>query len=190
MRCGQCQTENPPGAKFCMSCGSPLANRCTNCQTELPAQARFCMNCGQAVGPAAAPPPPPASAVSTPHMAGERRVVTILFADISGFTALSEKLDPEQVRNLMNGCFDQLVPLVEKYGGAVDKFIGDEIMALYGAPVAHEDDPARALRTALEMMDALAQFNSRYGTSLGMHAGINTGLVVSGGMGSQGRQQY
>jgi class 3 adenylate cyclase len=123
-------------------------------------------------------------------MAGERRVVTILFADISGFTALSEKMDPEQVRNMMNACFDQLVPLVEKYGGVVDKFIGDEIMALYGAPVAHEDDPARALRTSLEMMEALKRFNAKYGTNLGMHAGINTGLVVSGGIGSQGRQQY
>jgi class 3 adenylate cyclase len=123
-------------------------------------------------------------------MAGERRVVTILFADISGFTALSEKMDPEQVRNMMNACFDQLVPLVEKYGGVVDKFIGDEIMALYGAPAAHEDDPARALRTSLEMMEALNQFNAKYGTNLGMHAGINTGLVVSGGIGSQGRQQY
>lgn len=113
-----------------------------------------------------------------------------MFADISGFTALSEKMDPEQVRRLINNCFDQLVPLVEKYGGVVDKFIGDEIMVLYGAPVAHEDDPVRALRTALEMMDALEDFNAQHGTNLGMHAGINTGLVVAGGIGSQGRQQY
>lgn len=191
MRCPQCQNDNPAGARFCFNCGAAQLPRCTNCQAELPPQARFCMNCGQAAAPTpAAPPPPPVPAVSTPHMAGERRVVTILFADISGFTALSEKMDPEQVRNLMNACFDQLVPLVEKYGGVVDKFIGDEIMALYGAPVAHEDDPARALRTALEMMDALSQFNSKFDTSLGMHAGINTGLVVSGGIGSQGRQQY
>jgi class 3 adenylate cyclase len=99
-------------------------------------------------------------------------------------------MDPEQVRSLMNACFDRLVPAVEKYGGVVDKFIGDEIMALFGAPVAHEDDPSRALRASLEMMDTIDQFNAQHGVQLGMHAGVNTGLVVSGGIGSQGRQQY
>jgi class 3 adenylate cyclase len=123
-------------------------------------------------------------------MAGERRMVTVLFADISGFTALSERMDPETVRGLINACFDRLVPAVEKYGGVVDKFIGDEIMALFGAPVAHEDDPARALRASLEMMAILAEFNQAHQVDLGMHAGVNTGLVVSGGIGSQGRQQY
>jgi class 3 adenylate cyclase len=123
-------------------------------------------------------------------MGGERRAVTIMFADISGFTAMSERMDPEQVRNLMNRCFDHLVPIVEKYEGTVDKFIGDEIMALFGAPIAHEDDPARALRVGLEMQTALRQFNAQHGTDLGMHAGINTGLVIAGGIGSQGRRDY
>jgi len=183
-----------------MNCGTPLANRCSNCQTELPAEARFCLNCGQPVSaaPTAAPaspaptttPPEVGSVATTTHLAGERRVVTVMFADISGFTALSETMDPEQVRGLMNNCFDQLVPVVERYEGVVDKFIGDEIMALFGAPLAHEDDPARALRAALEIMDTLERFNAEHGTNLGMHAGINTGLVVAGGIGSQGRQQY
>src|SRR5215211_5999158 len=75
------------------------------------------------------------------ELSGERRFVTIMFADISGFTALAETMDPEQVRDLMNACFEQLVPIVTKYGGVVDKFIGDEIMALFGAPIAHENDP-------------------------------------------------
>jgi class 3 adenylate cyclase/tetratricopeptide (TPR) repeat protein len=156
-------------------------SRCTACQTPLPPAARFCSNCGAATGapaPTAAPP------------AGERRLATILFADITGFTALSEQLDPEQVRGLMNACFDQLVPVVHKYGGTIDKFIGDEIMALFGVPVAHEDDPARALRAACEMSDALAAFNAANQTSLGMHTGVNTGLVVAGSIGSQGRQEY
>ena len=78
----------------------------------------------------------------------ERKLVTILFADISGFTALSDKLDPERVRELINACFDWLVPIVQKYDGTIDKFIGDEIMALFGAPIAHEDDAERALRAA------------------------------------------
>lgn len=123
-------------------------------------------------------------------MGGERRAVTIMFADISGFTAMSERMDPEQVRNLMNRCFDHLVPIVEKYEGTVDKFIGDEIMALFGAPIAHEDDPARALRVGLEMQAALRRFNAEHDTDLGMHAGINTGLVIAGGIGSRGRRDY
>jgi len=80
---------------------------------------------------------------------GERKLVTMMFADFSGFTALAEKLDPETVRELVNACFDRLVPVIEKYEGTVEKFIGDEIMAIFGAPVAHENDPERALRTAL-----------------------------------------
>ena len=91
----------------------------------------------------------------------ERKLVTILFADIAGFTALSEKLDPEEVRRLINACFDRLVPIVQKYGGTIDKFIGDEIMALFGAPIAHEDDPERALWVALEMFEAINVFNRR-----------------------------
>ncbi len=125
-----------------------------------------------------------------PAFEGERKLVTVMFADISGFTALAETMDPEAVRELTNACFDHLVPIVEKYEGTVDKFIGDEIMALFGAPVAHENDPERALRAALEMMESLAAFNSARGTDLGLHVGINTGLVIAGGIGSEGRQQY
>jgi class 3 adenylate cyclase/energy-coupling factor transporter ATP-binding protein EcfA2 len=120
----------------------------------------------------------------------ERKLVTIVFADVSGFTALSEKLDPEKVRELINACFDWLVPVVQKYEGTIDKFIGDEIMALCGAPVAYEDDAERALRAALEMMDALAAFNRANGTELGLHLGINTGLVIAGEIGGRDRRDY
>jgi class 3 adenylate cyclase/tetratricopeptide (TPR) repeat protein len=122
--------------------------------------------------------------------AEERKLVTIVFADVSGFTALSEKLDPEKVRELTNSCFECLVPIVQKYGGTVDKFIGDEIMALFGAPVAHEDDAERALRAALEMMDGIAAFNRKHGTELGLHLGVNTGLVVAGHVGAGSRRDY
>jgi class 3 adenylate cyclase len=125
-----------------------------------------------------------------PVLAGERKLVTVMFADISGFTALAEKLDPEVVRDLINACFEQLVPIVEKYGGTVDKFIGDEIMALFGAPLAHENDPERALRAALDMVSQLSFFNQRHSTDLGLHFGINTGLVIAGGIGTHGRQEY
>ena len=123
-------------------------------------------------------------------IADERKLVTIVFTDVSGFTALSEKLDPEKVRDLINACFDWLVPVVQKYDGTIDKFIGDEIMALFGAPIAHEDDAERALRAALEMMDAIAAFNHANGTELGLHAGINTGLVVAGQIGGHDRRDY
>ena len=125
-----------------------------------------------------------------PLIADERKLVTIVFTDVSGFTALSEKLDPEKVRDLINACFDWLVPVVQKHDGTIDKFIGDEIMALFGAPIAHEDDAERALRAALEMMDAIAAFNHANGTELGLHAGINTGLVVAGQIGGHDRRDY
>src|SRR5947208_3342630 len=120
----------------------------------------------------------------------ERKLVTIVFADISGFTALSEKRDPEEVREMMNACFQSLVPIVRKYGGTIDKFIGDEIMALFGAPVAHEDDPERALHAALEMMDAIAAFNRAHGTELDLHIGINTGPVIAGQIGTENHRDY
>jgi class 3 adenylate cyclase len=120
----------------------------------------------------------------------ERKIVTVLFVDVSGFTALSEKLDPEEVRGLINACFEYLVPVVQKYEGTIDKFIGDEIMALFGAPVAHENDPERALRAALELMDAIASFNRDRGTDLNLHIGVNTGPVIAGKVGSQDRREY
>lgn len=120
----------------------------------------------------------------------ERKLVTVMFADISGFTALSEKLDPESVRDLMNQCFTYLVPCVLRYEGTIDKFIGDEIMALFGAPLSHENDAERAVRAALEMMAALERFNTRHGTQLGLHFGINTGLVLAGEIGAGARQDY
>src|SRR5438105_6644475 len=120
----------------------------------------------------------------------ERKLVTIVFADISGFTALSEKKDPEEVREMMNACFQSLVPIVQKYEGTIDKFIGDEIMALFGAPIAHEDDPERALRAALEMMAAIAAVNRKHGTELGIHIGINSGPVIAGQIGSENRRDY
>src|SRR5262249_39569730 len=121
---------------------------------------------------------------------GERKQVTVLFADISGFTALAETLDPEDVRQVMNACFAQLVPVVETYGGTIDKFIGDEIMALFGAPIAYDNDAERAVRAALAMQEALAAVNTARGTTAGVHCGLNTGLVIAGGIGTPSRQDY
>jgi len=123
-----------------------------------------------------------------PAAEDERKIVTIVFADISGLTALSEKKDPEEVRALMNACFEPLVPVVQKYEGTIDKFIGDEIMALFGAPIGHEDDPERALRAALEMMKVIAEVNRAHGTELEIHIGINSGAVIAGQIGAKNRR--
>lgn len=126
--------------------------------------------------------------------AGERKQVTVMFADISGFTAMSERLDAEEVRSIINGCFEELGAVIKRYGGHIDKFIGDEIMALFGAPVAHENDPERALRAALDMMVALEGFNGRhvgkFPKPLQLHFGINSGLAIAGGIGTRERQDY
>ena len=131
-----------------------------------------------------------AGAHTVPADDGERKFVTMIFADLSGSTALGEVLDPEEIRDLLNGCFDRLVPAVKGFGGTIDKFIGDNVMALFGAPVAHENDPERALRAALGMMEALGEFNADNGVDLGIHIGVNTGLVIAGGVGSEGDRQY
>lgn len=121
---------------------------------------------------------------------GERKLVTVMFADTSGFTAMSEARDAEYVRNLMNDCFEQLVPVVEAHGGTIDKFIGDAIMALFGAPIAREDDATRALNASLAMMEKLAEFNRSNKVEVGLHFGVNTGEVIAGEIGSAGRRDY
>jgi class 3 adenylate cyclase len=124
------------------------------------------------------------------NLESERKVVTILFADISGFTALSETMDPEGARELLDAYFHRMSPIVQKYGGTIEKFIGDEIMALFGAPVASENDAECALRTALEMLEEFTRFNTERELNLGVHFGINSGLVIAGCLGVQGQEQY
>src|SRR5918997_2332953 len=149
MTCASCGTENPAGARFCMSCGTALERRCPSCGTPAPPEARFCMTCGAALDPQAVPaaPAPPASSA----LPEERRQVTVLFADLSGYTAFAERMDPEEVKSLVNRALMRLGQEVERYGGTVDKYIGDNVMAIFGAPIAHEDDAERAVRAGLGM---------------------------------------
>ena len=126
----------------------------------------------------------------TPVQQPERKVMTVIFVDISGFTAMSERLDAERVREIMNGCFDRLVPVIVRYGGVIDKFMGDGLMALFGVPQATEHHADHALRACLDLFGAVREYNDERGLSLGMHIGVNSGLVVAGGMGSAGRQDY
>jgi class 3 adenylate cyclase len=125
---------------------------------------------------------------------GERKHITVMFADLSGFTALSETGDAEEVRNWLNACFAQMGDVVKRYGGYIDKFIGDELMVLFGAPRAIEDHASRALHAALDMREALATFNREHerlpDRDLSMHFGINSGVVIAGAMGVEGRREY
>lgn len=142
-----------------------LVARCPACQVPLPAGARFCPSCGRALAEGTA--------------AEERRIVTVVFADIEGFTSLAERRDPESVKELLDACFGRLVPVIEAFGGHVDKLIGDEVMATFGAPTAHEDDPERAVRAALAMAPALAEVDP----DLRLRIGVNTGEVLAGAVG-------
>jgi class 3 adenylate cyclase/predicted ATPase len=121
---------------------------------------------------------------------GERRPVTVLFGDLSGFTAMSETLDPEQVVEVVNQYFDTMVEIAERYGGHIDKFMGDALMVLFGAPVAHEDDPLRACLAAIEMLEAMDRFAAERKMELAMSIGLNTGEVVALNVGSKGRMEY
>jgi class 3 adenylate cyclase/tetratricopeptide (TPR) repeat protein len=120
----------------------------------------------------------------------ERKLVTILFADLAGFSSLAETLDPEPLRELLNSLFNRLVPCVEQNGGTVDKFMGDCLMALFGAPASHDDDASRAIRAALDILGAVDAFNAQHDHTLAVHVGINTGRVVTGLVGGGGCEHY
>src|SRR5215218_8276164 len=188
MTCASCGTENPAGARFCMGCGTALERRCPSCGTPAPREARFCMTCGaaldtQAGAPAPTPQMPGPEAVSIPPE--ERRQVTVLFADLSGYTAFAERMDPEAVKSLVDRTLLRLGEEVERYGGTVDKYIGDNVMAIFGAPVAHEDDAERAVRAGLGMQDAMAEINDGLpsGVHFDLRVGVNTGEVLAGAVG-------
>jgi class 3 adenylate cyclase/predicted ATPase len=179
MSCAACGTENPAGARFCMACGAQLEHRCPNCGTPAPAEARFCMSCGTALGDATARPRRPEG------LPEERRQVTVLFADLSGYTAVAERMDPEAVKSLVDRVLMRLGQEVERYGGTVDKYIGDNVMAIFGAPVAHEDDEERAVRAGLGMQAAMSDVNAAGpdGVQFELRVGINTGEVLAGAVG-------
>lgn len=157
-------------AKFCSACG-----------VALPPAARFCAGCGAAVISVAAP-------ASAPE--GERRPVTVMFADLTAFTRLASERDPEEVHRLLNRLFEVVDGLVDAHGGTVDKHIGDGVMAVFGAPVAHDNDPERAIRTALALHAATAELGADEGLPLSLHIGINSGEVVASNVGSGRHGSY
>jgi len=198
MKCPECQTENPDTQKFCGECGTKLERVCPNCNANNPSQYKFCGECGFDLKKAkeASPADDSDQRSSIPESAsheiptvptaikGERKYVTALFSDMSGYTAMSEKLDPEEVKEITSRIFAEISKIVDKYDGFIEKFIGDAVMALFGIPKTHEDDPVRAIKAAKEIHDVVKaispELKEKIGKPLSMHTGINTGLVVTG----------
>jgi class 3 adenylate cyclase/tetratricopeptide (TPR) repeat protein len=178
-----------------MNCGTALERRCPSCGTPAAEGAKFCMECGAELAGASAAQSYPRSGASVAQASSrsdgsaaraplpeERRQVTVLFADITGYTAMSEAMDPEAVKALVDRCLRRLGQEVERFGGTVDKYIGDNVMAIFGAPVAHEDDAERAVRSALGMQAALRET----APELSLRVGVNTGEVLAGAVAEGG----
>jgi len=208
MQCPNCGRSNREDASFCSHCGASLLTPCPVCSTPYAAGSSFCSNCGARLeaGTPSAPDqdlarylPPELlakleAARSGRTMAGERRTVTMLFADIQGSTAAAEQLDPEDWAEIVNGAFERLIRPVYRYEGTLARLMGDAILGFFGAPIAHEDDPERAVMAGLEMLSAAKPYatevKTRWGVDFDLRVGINTGLVVVGEVGSDLRVEY
>ena len=171
-----------------MSCGAELTPLCPSCGAENPGGAKFCMECGAALGEGT-PAATPAAASPTEAPPEERRQATIVFADLSGYTAAAERMDPEAVKALVDRTLRRLGDAIERFGGSIDKFIGDNVMGVFGAPTAHEDDPERAVRAGLAMQEAMEGANresqEKYGVEFSLRVGINSGEVMAGAVGDR-----
>jgi len=182
VNCPHCGTENTAGAKFCNECGTILASACPSCGLVNKPGAKFCNECGAPLGGDVAAGAPRARASAAPPVA-ERRVVSVMFADMVGFTPFAEGRDAEDVRETLSRYFDLGREIVGRYGGTVEKFIGDAVMAVWGAPTAHEDDAERAVRAALELLEAVPTL----GQGIEARAGVLTGeAAVTLGATNQG----
>jgi class 3 adenylate cyclase/tetratricopeptide (TPR) repeat protein len=174
MVCPTCTTENEPGRKFCAECGGPLVLACPSCGSANSPGAKFCGECGAGLTSEAAPAP--ISSTTAAARASERRLVSVLFADLVGFTTISESRDAEEVRELLSRYFDTCRRLISLYGGTVEKFIGDAVMAVWGTPTAQEDDAERAVRAALDLVAAVSALGDEVGApDLRARAGVLTG---------------
>ena len=178
MGCGRCGALLEDGDLFCGDCGAPVSGGCPSCGEPLTPGKRFCRRCGATlteVGPAALPPAPAVGRAS----AAERRLCSVLFCDVVGFTPLSESRDPEAIRELLSQYFTVARTVISRYGGVVEKFIGDAVMAVWGTPVATEGDAERAVRAALDLVAAVADLGAEAGLpGLAARAGVVTGEVA------------
>ena len=190
--CPRCGSDTRPGQKFCAECGLALAAACPNCGASYEGTPKFCAECGFALPGAAGPVPATRAEGQAPisrapaEPAAERRFVTVLFADLVGFTTIAEQQDPEAVREMLSRYFEVAREVIESYGGAVEKFIGDAVMAVWGAPVAREDDAERSVRAALDLIEQVRSIKvGDEPLTLTLRAGIVSGeaAVVPGRVG-------
>lgn len=178
MNCPDCQSPVEETQKFCRTCGAKLHLNCSGCGSPILPSDRFCAECGLALETGKRP------AGKREKIDSERKYITVLFADISGYTTLAERLDPEEVKDLVGHIIGEIAKVVIRYEGQIEKFAGDQVMALFGVPLAHEDDPVRAVKTASEIHGVVRGLSPKVqeaiGQPLAVHIGINTGLAVTG----------
>ncbi len=208
MECPKCQFENPEEMQFCVKCGNKLEINCPECGFGNSPTFQFCGKCGHDLNQ---PAETPAIDLNQPQsytpkfladkilnnrsaIEGERKLVTVLFADVANYTSMAEKLDPEEVHQIMDGCFKILMDEIHRFEGTINQFTGDGVMALFGAPVAHEDHAQRACHAALSIQKALVDFEEKvskdFGADFKMRIGLNSGLVVVGSIGDDLRMDY
>lgn len=208
-QCSNCAFENATDSKFCENCGQPFERACPNCSHPVSSAAKFCRNCGYNL--ASAPNTPQARLATleraTPQplqekilasrdqMQGERKLVTVLFTDIVGSTALAEKLDPEDWGEIVSGAHRRVTQAIYKYEGTIAQLLGDGVLAFFGAPITHEDDPVRAVSAALDILASIAEYANELkknwrAENFQMRVGLNTGLVVVGNIGSDLHVEY
>ena len=208
MKCPKCQTENPEVKKFCRKCGAKLSRACPNCGSETLPEDKFCGECGQKLGkpeefspsqyaiPLSYTPRHLAEKILTSRNAleGERKHVTVFFCDMANSTSLAERIGPEPMHNLLHRFFALALNEVHRYEGTINQFLGDGFMALFGAPIAHEDHASRAVLVALGLQRTLqerdAELGKPYGVACMFRMGLNTGLVVVGSIGDNLRMDY
>jgi len=187
MNCPGCGSENAAGSKFCARCGAALAAACPRCAHLNAPDSGFCVECGGPLAGSAPPetytPRPLAEKIRSGRheLEGERKLITVLFADVAGFTSLAENLDPEETHTIMRRCFDLMLEEVHRYEGTVSQFLGDGMLALFGAPIAHEDHAYRAVRAALAVQTALSAYSrelAEEGLDFRVRIGLNSGAVV------------
>src|SRR5947207_6567929 len=203
MKCSRCAHENPQGARFCEECATPLAGTCANCGTALSATAKFCHACAHPV--AAGTPSRSPDSYTPKHLAeriinsktaleGERKQVTILFADLKGSMELLADRDPEDAQKLLDPVLERMIEAVHRYEGTVNRVMGDGIMALFGAPIAHEDHAVRACYAALRMQETVTRYADEvqrsYGVPVTIRVGLNSGEIVISAIGNDLHMDY
>ena len=208
MTCPRCQASSREGARFCEQCGARLARACPSCGAEVAAEARFCGGCGAALAagaPAAGGRFADPQSYTPKHLAdkilttrsqleGERKLVSVLFADVKGSMELLADRDPEEARRILDPVLERMMEAIHRYEGTVNQVMGDGIMALFGAPLAHEDHAVRACYAALRMQEAVKRYSDgarrTEGISIRIRVGLNSGEVVVRAIGSDLHMDY